>query len=196
MKIISKVLSTRIKIVLSFLISSNQTAHVKNRFISESGGRVISDISEIAHPLALEGFLVTVDIEKAFDSVNRWFLLQILRQFGFGIDFASWIKTIVKDQESCIINRGKTTKYFKLERGARQGDPISAYLFILVLEIFFIFIKNNPKVQGLSIFKVELSPCKNNCVICFIESTLKIIKNAFYFILKAPFVLKIFTFLS
>ena len=173
MKIISKVLSTRIKIVLSFLIPSNQTAHVKNRFISESGGRVISDISEIAHPLALEGFLVTVDIEKAFDSVNRWFLLQILRKFGFGIDFAGWIKTIVKDQESCIINTGKTTKYFKLERGARQGDPISAYLFILVLEIFFRFIKNNPKVQGLSIFKVELSPYKNNCVICFIESPLK-----------------------
>ena len=40
MKIISKVLSTRIKSVLPFLISSSQTAYVKNRFISESG-RVI-----------------------------------------------------------------------------------------------------------------------------------------------------------
>ena len=64
MKIISKVLSTRIKNVLPFLISSNQAAYVKNRFISESG-RVISDILEIANTLALEGFLVTVDIEKA-----------------------------------------------------------------------------------------------------------------------------------
>ena len=71
------------------------------------------------------------------------------------MDFVSWIKTILKNQESCIINSGKTTKYFKLERGARQGDPISAYLFILVLEIFFIFVKNNPKVKGLNIFKHE-----------------------------------------
>ena len=71
------------------------------------------------------------------------------------MDFVSWIKTILKNQESCIINGGKTTKYFKLERGARQGDPISAYLFILVLEIFFIFVKNNPKVKGLNIFKHE-----------------------------------------
>ena len=154
MKIISKVPSTRIKGVLPYLISSNQTTYIKNRFISESG-RLISDILEIAKTLALEGFLVTIDIEKTFDFVNHCFLLQIPRKFGFGIDFVSWIKTILKNQESCIINGGKTTKYFKLERGTRQGDPISAYLFILVLEIFFIFVKNNPKVKGLNFFKHE-----------------------------------------
>ena len=63
MKIISKVLSTGIKNVLPFLISSSQTSYVKNRFISESG-RVISDILEISNLLALEGFLVSIDIEK------------------------------------------------------------------------------------------------------------------------------------
>ena len=84
MKIISKVFSTRIKNVLPFVISSSQMMYVKNRFISESG-RVISDILEISN---------SVDIEKAFDSVNHCFLLQILQKFGFGIDFVSWIKTI------------------------------------------------------------------------------------------------------
>ena len=79
---------------------------------------MISDILEISNLLALEDFLVTVDIEKAFDSVNYCFLLQILRKLGFGIGFVSWIKMILNDHESCIINRGKTTKYFKLERGA------------------------------------------------------------------------------
>ena len=117
MKIMSKVFSTRIKGVLPYLISSNQTAYVKNRFISDSG-RLISDILEIAKKLAVEGFLVIRDIEKALDSVNHCFLLQILQKFGFGIDFVSWIKTILKNQESCIINCGKTTKYFNLERGA------------------------------------------------------------------------------
>ena len=65
------------------------------------------------------------------------------------------LKTILNNQESCIIIGGKTTKYFKLERDARQGDPISAYLFVLVLEIFFILVKNNPKVKGLNIFNMN-----------------------------------------
>ena len=129
--------------------------YVKNKFISESG-RVISNILETSNSLALEIFLVTVDKEKVFDSVNHYFLLHILRKFGFDIDFNSWIKTILNNQESCIINGGKTTKYFKLERGARQGDPIFAYLFILALEIFSIFVKNSPKVKGFNIFKHEL----------------------------------------
>ena len=65
---------------------------------------MISDIPEISNLLALEGFLVAVDIEKAVDSVNHCFLLQILRKFGFGIDFVCWIKMILNNRESCIIN--------------------------------------------------------------------------------------------
>ena len=76
-KTISLVLSTRIKYVLPFLISSSQRVYVKNRFISESG-KVISDILEISKSLSLEGFLVTVDIERAFDSVSYCFFLHIL----------------------------------------------------------------------------------------------------------------------
>ena len=59
------------------MISSNQTAYVKNRFISKIE-KVISDISERGNTLALERFLLTKDIEKAFDSVNHCFLLKIL----------------------------------------------------------------------------------------------------------------------
>ena len=88
MKIIRKVLSTGIKGVLPYLVFSNQTAYAKNRFVNESG-RVISDILEIAKTLELEVFLVTIDIGKSFDSVNRCFLLQIVRKFGFRIDFVS-----------------------------------------------------------------------------------------------------------
>ena len=101
MKIISKVLSTRIKSELPYLISSNQTTYIKNRFINESG-RLISDILEIEKALALVGFLVTIDIEKAFVTfvtINHCSLLQILRKFGFRKDFVSCIKAILKNQE-------------------------------------------------------------------------------------------------
>ena len=45
-----------------------------------------------------------------------------------------------------------TTKYFLLGRGARQGDSISAFLFILALEILFHLIKSKPYIKGLTIF--------------------------------------------
>ena len=51
-----------------------------------------------------------------------------------------------------MVNGGTTTNYFKLEKVTRQGDPISAYLFILVLEIVFLFTKESKKINGLNIF--------------------------------------------
>ena len=95
---------------------------------------------------------MTIDIQKAFDSVNNFFWMSVLKRYGSGDDFIKWIKTLLINQELCILNGGKTTRYFKLERGTRQGDPISAYLFILVLEITFILIRTNSNIEGLNIF--------------------------------------------
>ena len=69
-KIISKALASRFKKVLPNLISPQQTTYVENRFIGESG-RLIADIIEITDVLNKEGFLVTMYIEKAFDSLDR-----------------------------------------------------------------------------------------------------------------------------
>ena len=150
-KIISKLFATRLKDVLPSLISSEQTAYVAERFIGE-GGRLISDLLEMSDKLNIKGYLVTVDIEKAFDSLDHDFIIATLKKFGFKSNFINWIKIFLDDQESCVLNGGVTTKYFKLERGARQGDPISVYLFILALEILFILIKNNENIQGIRIF--------------------------------------------
>ena len=93
-----------------------------------------------------------MDIEKAFDSLDHKFLIYALEKYGFGKNFISWVKILLRNQESCVLNGGTTTKYFLLERGARQGDPISAYLFVLALEILFQLIKSKPEIKGLTIF--------------------------------------------
>ena len=96
--------------------------------------------------------MITVDIEKAFDSINQCFLkyFKVLEKYGF--DFIKWIKILLQNQESRIVNRGTITNYFKLEKGTKQGDPISAHLFILVLEIVFLFTTESKKINGLNIF--------------------------------------------
>ena len=151
-KIISKALAAKLKKVLPTIISSNQTAYVNKRCISESG-RLISDIIEVCEKQNIGGYLVTMDIEKAFDSLDHDFLVHVLNKFGFGSNFISWIKLLLNSQQSCVINGGNTTPYFNLEKGARRGDPVSAYLFILALEVLFVFIKRNENIKGTEIFK-------------------------------------------
>ena len=133
-------------------MNANQVAFVNNRFISESG-RLISDVFEIINSLDIEGLLITVDIEKAFDSINHSFLMCGLKKFGFGNKFRKWVEILMKNSESCVINGGKTTPYFKLGRGTRQGDPISDYLFIIALEEVFSLIKTNTDIEGLQYFR-------------------------------------------
>ena len=94
-----------------------------------------------------------MDIEKAFDSLYHDFLLTVLNKFGFGSNFISWIKLLLNSQQSCVINGGNTTPYFDLEKGARQGDPVSAYFFILALEVLSVFIKSNENIKGMETFK-------------------------------------------
>ena len=111
---------------------------MNERFIGESG-RLIDDVLKVCEMQKLGGYLLTVDFEKAFDSLNHNVLIAVLKKYGFGDDFIDWILILFSSQESCVINGRHSTKYFPLERGARQGDPLSAYLFVLALEIFLLF---------------------------------------------------------
>ena len=65
----------------------------------------------------------------------------------------TWTEMLLKDQLSCGINGGTTTQYFNVKRRTRQDDPIFTYLFILTLEILFLYIKRHPKIKGIEIFE-------------------------------------------
>ena len=107
----------------------------------------------MSESLNLKGYIATVDIEKAYDSLSHSFLLVCLKKYGYGNDFIKWVEMLLECQESSIINGGNTTNYLKLQKGARQDDPISPYLFILCLEIVLILIKANKRVKGINIFE-------------------------------------------
>ena len=58
------------------------------------------------------------DIEEAFDSLSHSFSLACLKKYGYGNDFIKRVEMLLECQESCIINGGNTTKYFKLQKDA------------------------------------------------------------------------------
>ena len=117
-KVLSKSLAEKFKNVLSELIFSNRTAYVKNQCISEIG-RLIYDVTEMCDILYMPGYFVTADIEKEFNSLGHDFLLSASKDFGFGENFIHWIKVLLNNQQSCVINGGFTTRYFNLEKGVR-----------------------------------------------------------------------------
>ena len=129
--------------------------YVNNRYIGEAN-RLISDMLEYTVENEIEAILFSADFEKALDSIEHTFPFANLQSFGFGPDFIQWVKTFLYRAESCVMNNDSSTGYFYLERGTRQGDPISAYLFILTLEILFIQIRDNHQIKGVMIDRHEI----------------------------------------
>ena len=154
-KIASNAIAIRIKKVIAKLVHCDQTAYANNQYIGESN-HLISDILEYTNENEIEAILFSADFEKAFDSIEHPFLFAVLKSFGFGADFIHWIRTFFNNAERCVMNNGNSAGYFPLERGTRQGDPLSAYLFILVLEILLIQIRNNKDINGIVIYNREI----------------------------------------
>ena len=113
---------------------------------------MISDILSVTNNLETKGYLVIIDISIAFDSLDHSFLIPVLGKFRFVENFIDGVKILLYKQESFVLNSDFRTKYFKLEKSARRGDPIFAYLFILALEILYLLVKKDSSIKGIKVF--------------------------------------------
>ena len=154
-KIATKALASRLTPVLPTIIHHNQTGYVKNRNISDSIKSIL-DILEYTKRKQLSGMLLCLDFQKAFDSLEWNFMFKALKAFNFGDSFIKWIKLIYTDVSSCVINNGNTSEYFEVGRGVRQGDPLSAFLFIISVEILSHAIRECSDIKGIKIDKEEI----------------------------------------
>ena len=154
-KIGSKVIAKRLEKVLPYVIHHNQCAYVKGRTTFDAV-RTIEDVMDFTEKCHIDGRLICIDFQKAFDTVNREFLFCTLSAFGFGSSFIQWVYTLYNNISSCVLNNGYSTSSFAVERGVRQGDPLAAYLFIMVLEILCISIRGNNDIQGIPVDNEEI----------------------------------------
>lgn len=155
-KIASKTIAHRFTTYLPKLIHPNQVGYVKKGNILENI-RTIIDMMEYLDKWDQPGIIVNIDFEKAFDSLEWAIIKATLQKLKFGTTFIKWIETFYNNITSCIINNGVTSRYFRLERGVRQGDPLSPYLFILCVEMLGCKIRQNTNIKGIQIGKHKVS---------------------------------------
>ena len=108
-KIASKAITLRLEKVLSDLISADQCAYVKGRNIFDAV-RTIGDIMDYTKLYNLPGLMVTIDFEKAFDSLSWNFLFKTLEKFNFGESFIKWICLFYTNISSCILHSVMSAK--------------------------------------------------------------------------------------
>ncbi|XP_071727949.1 uncharacterized protein [Rutidosis leptorrhynchoides] len=115
------------------LISPVQSAFIAGRQILD-GPMMVSEIITWFKKVNKKMLLFKVDFEKAYDSVNWDYLIFMLASLGFGSKWCDWIMGCLKSARTSVLVNGSPTREFELKRGLRQGDLLSPFLFIIVME--------------------------------------------------------------
>nr|GFA52891.1 cysteine-rich receptor-like protein kinase [Tanacetum cinerariifolium] len=169
-KVLSKILAPRLSHVIHNLIRQNQTAFISGRQIL--GGIIVAnEIVHYAKKERINVLLLKVDFEKAFDSINWIFLLDVMKQMGFGAKWCLWIYACLSSASVSVLVNGSPTNEFKMECGVRQGDPLSPFLFLIVseaLQVMVIDACNKGIFSGVSLAdngaNITLLQCKRHFV--------------------------------
>ena len=153
-KIASGCIANRIKSVLPLLIGREQSGFMSERFTGDNI-RQVYDILSLSLEQKRPGIMLLIDFEKAFDSVAWSFIEKTLTFFNFKNDMINWVRTFQTNIKSTVIVNGNPSLWFPIERGCRQGDPVSSYIFLLCSEIMAHMIRQNKNIKGYTLFDIE-----------------------------------------
>ena len=133
-KFLANVLANRLKNAMGKIVSKSQNAFVERRQILDAS-LIVNEAIDSMQKSGSGGILCKLDIGKGYDHVNWSFFLWLLKMMCFGAKWISWIQWCIGTVSFSILINETPFGFFQSSRGLRQRDPLSLYLFVIVMEV-------------------------------------------------------------
>uniref|UniRef100_A0A803K3T5 Reverse transcriptase domain-containing protein n=1 Tax=Xenopus tropicalis TaxID=8364 RepID=A0A803K3T5_XENTR len=146
-KILAKIIAQRVAKALPLIISEDQTGFMANKATALNIRRLYLNLAT-KHDNCGQRAVAALDITKAFDTVEWEYLWHTLQRFNFGPSISKWVKLLYHSPKAAIVVNGSNTNYFPLQRGTRQGCPLSPLLFAIAMEPFAQAIRQATEFTG------------------------------------------------
>ena len=171
LKILTKIMCERVQKFMDQFIEPDQFA-CPGRNIS-TPNHILRDIYQDARQRGQQHFILSVDFIKAFDSVDRKFMIKVLEKMGFEGRFLEMVKNLNSGVGAkAMINRF-LTKTIKLKRGIKQGDALSMFLFIITIQPLLLAIQQLAAIEG-----IPVPGGKKQKKICYADDLNALLKNS------------------
>jgi hypothetical protein len=148
LKLITRVYNNRLIKILAKYISTTQTAYIKGRNITDNVRLINSAIQLSNREPQINGSIIALDAQKAFDSVSHGYLNLILNSVGLQ-SFTPIFKLLYKGLQNDLIINGEVVGNHKVTNGVKQGDALSCTLFILAMEPLLKRIEKNEAIKSI-----------------------------------------------
>ena len=129
-KVVSKIVTRRLRVFLDRLISPEQCGYVQGRHIHDNIMRVHELAQSLDQDICGSNVTIKLDMEKAFDRIEWRSIAKVLRRFGFATAVINLVVVCLKENHFSLLINGHSTPFFTTSQGLRQGDPLSLTLFI------------------------------------------------------------------